>query len=165
MTPLSDQILAWKPLVVLVGPTAVGKSDIAINIARAFDTDVLTADSRQVYRGMNIATDKPSLAQRQGVPHRLIDLVDPDQPFNTGMYRERAISGNQPSLCRTPTSICRRRDRPLCSDADSRIVRCAAGTTPLSRSIVRRSEAAREGLFTSGIEPGGSGIGATSPSP
>lgn len=91
MTPLSNQILARRPLVVLVGPTAVGKSDIAINIARALDTDVLTADSRQVYRGMNIATDKPSLAKRHGVPHRLIDLVDPDQPFNTGMYREQAI--------------------------------------------------------------------------
>ena len=91
MTQLSDQIVAWRPLVVLIGPTAVGKSDIAIAIARALDTEVLTADSRQVYRGMNIATDKPSRAQQQGVPHRLIDLVEPDQPFNTGMYREQAL--------------------------------------------------------------------------
>ena len=67
MTPLSDQIVAWRPLVVLIGPTAVGKSDIAIDIARVLDTEVLTADSRQVYRGMNIATDKPSRAQQKGV--------------------------------------------------------------------------------------------------
>ena len=92
MSPLSNQILAWKPLVVLVGPTAVGKSDIAINMAQMLDTDVLTADSRQVYRGMNIATDKPLPSQRQGVPHRLIDLVNPDEPFNTGMYREQATT-------------------------------------------------------------------------
>jgi tRNA dimethylallyltransferase len=80
-----------KPLVVIVGPTAVGKSGIAILVARALDTEVLTADSRQVYRGMDIGTDKPTLAERQGVPHRLIDLVEPDQPFNTGEFRRQAL--------------------------------------------------------------------------
>jgi tRNA dimethylallyltransferase len=82
--------MAARPVVVLVGPTAVGKSQIAIQVAKVLETEVLTADSRQVYRGMDIGTDKPSLKERQGVPHRLIDLVEPDQPFNTGEFRRQA---------------------------------------------------------------------------
>lgn len=81
-----------KPLVVLVGPTAVGKSQVAILLAKALGTAVLTADSRQVYRDMDIGTDKPKLSERQGVLHRLIDLVEPDQPFNVGMYRRHALA-------------------------------------------------------------------------
>ena len=79
------------PLVVLVGPTAVGKSQIGVRLAKALGTELLTADSRQVYRGMNVGTEKPDLAERQGVTHRLIDLVDPDQPFNVGTYRRLAL--------------------------------------------------------------------------
>jgi tRNA dimethylallyltransferase len=59
-------------------------------VAKRFGTEVLTADSRQVYRGMDIGTDKPTADERQGVPHRLIDLADPDQAFNTGWYRRAA---------------------------------------------------------------------------
>lgn len=88
---LSSHSLGLKPLVVLVGPTAVGKSQVAIHLAKALETEVLTADSRQVYRGMDIGMDKPTLQERRGVPHRLIDLVDPDQPFNVGEYRRRAL--------------------------------------------------------------------------
>ena len=65
MVRLTESVLASRPLVVLVGPTAVGKSDIGLRLARALETDLLTADSRQVYRGMDIATDKPTTAQRQ----------------------------------------------------------------------------------------------------
>lgn len=81
-----------KPLIVLLGPTAVGKSQLAIRLAKALGTDVLTADSRQVYRGMDIGMDKPAPEERQGVPHRLLDLVEPDQPFNVGEYRRCALS-------------------------------------------------------------------------
>jgi tRNA dimethylallyltransferase len=91
MIRLSDQDVALRPLVALVGPTAVGKSEVAVMLARALGTEVLAADSRQVYRGMDIATDKPTLGQRQGVPHQLIDLVEPDQRFNAGMYRRAAL--------------------------------------------------------------------------
>jgi tRNA dimethylallyltransferase len=77
--------------VVIVGPTAVGKSQVGIHLAQAWGTEVLTADSRQVYRGMDIGMDKPTLEERQGVPHRLIDLVPPDQPFNVGEYRRQAL--------------------------------------------------------------------------
>jgi tRNA dimethylallyltransferase len=93
--PVADhgsRITALKPLVAIVGPTAVGKSRIAILVAKTLGTEVLTADSRQVYRGMDIGTDKPSLKERQGVPHRLIDLVEPDQPFNTGEFRRQALA-------------------------------------------------------------------------
>jgi tRNA dimethylallyltransferase len=86
-----DFLRAQRPLVVLTGPTAVGKSQVAVLLAKTLGTGVITADSRQVYRGMDIGTDKPSLQERQGVPHRLIDLVDPDQPFNVGEYRRYAL--------------------------------------------------------------------------
>lgn len=88
---LTPSVIQRRPLLVLVGPTAVGKSEIAVRLAAAFETEVLTADSRQVYRGMDIGMDKPSLEQRCGVPHRLIDVVDPDQPFNAGMFRRQAL--------------------------------------------------------------------------
>ncbi len=87
----SDQVLHHRPLVVLLGPTAVGKSRVAIQVAKYFDTEVLAADSRQVYRGMDIGTDKPTVEERHGVPHRLIDVVDPAETFNAGWYRRVAM--------------------------------------------------------------------------
>ncbi|UVT21344.1 MAG: tRNA (adenosine(37)-N6)-dimethylallyltransferase MiaA [Nitrospira sp.] len=91
MNMLSELVRRHRPLVVLLGPTAVGKSRIATQVAKHFDTEVLAADSRQVYRGMDIGTDKPTTEERQGVPHRLIDLVDPGQTFNAGWYRRAAL--------------------------------------------------------------------------
>ena len=89
--PLSERLLRLKPLVVIVGPTAVGKSRIAIEVAKRFETEILTADSRQIYRGMDVGTDKPPPDSRQGIPHRLIDLVKPDASFNAGLFRRHAI--------------------------------------------------------------------------
>jgi tRNA dimethylallyltransferase len=88
---LSERLVCHKPVVVIMGPTAVGKSRVAVEVAKVFDTEVLTADSRQVYRGMDVGTDKPSREERQMVPHRLIDLVNPDESFNAGLYRRQAI--------------------------------------------------------------------------
>ena len=88
---LSDAVSAHRPLVVVLGPTAVGKSRVAVQVARHFSTEVLAADSRQVYRGMDIGTDKPTTAERGDIPHRLIDLVDPDDRFNAGRYRQAAL--------------------------------------------------------------------------
>lgn len=79
------------PVVAIVGPTAIGKSRVGIEVAKRLQTEVLTADSRQVYREMDVGTDKPTLSERQGVPHRLIDLVNPDQSFNAGDFRQAAI--------------------------------------------------------------------------
>ena len=91
MCRLSERQVRLKPVVVIVGPTAVGKSRVAVEVAKAFETEVLTADSRQVYRGMDVGTDKPVPEERQGVPHRLIDLVSPDESFNAGLYRRQAL--------------------------------------------------------------------------
>jgi tRNA dimethylallyltransferase len=91
MRRLAETQVRFKPVVVIVGPTAVGKSRVAIEVAKAFETEVLTADSRQVYRGMDVGTDKPDLDERQGIPHRLIDLVNPGESFNAGLYRRQAL--------------------------------------------------------------------------
>jgi tRNA dimethylallyltransferase len=91
MTMRVDIARRHRPLVVLLGPTAVGKSRVAIQVAKHFGTEILTADSRQVYRGMDIGTDKPTAEDRQAVRHRLLDLVNPDEAFNTGWYRRAAL--------------------------------------------------------------------------
>jgi tRNA dimethylallyltransferase len=80
------------PLVAIVGPTASGKSSLAVALARGLGGDVLACDSTQVYRGFDIGTAKPTLEERGGVPHHLLDLVDPSFPFTAGEYRARAVA-------------------------------------------------------------------------
>ncbi len=77
-------------VVVIVGPTGVGKSALALRLASRRGAEIVSADSMQVYRHMDIGTAKPTEADRAAVPHHLIDLVDPDEPFNAALYRERA---------------------------------------------------------------------------
>ena len=74
------------PVVVVLGPTAVGKSSIAILLAEELDGEIVSADSRLIYHGMDIGTDKPTLAQRKRVPHHLIDVADPDAPWSVAAY-------------------------------------------------------------------------------
>jgi tRNA dimethylallyltransferase len=90
MASLTEAQVRRKPLVVILGPTAVGKTRVAIEVAKRLETDIVTADSRQVYRGMDVGTDKPPVAARQGIVHHLIDLVHPDEPFNAGRFRQHA---------------------------------------------------------------------------
>jgi tRNA dimethylallyltransferase len=87
----TNWISTYKPLIALVGPTGIGKSRIAVEVAKILGTEILTADSTQVYKRMNIGTDTPSLAEQEGIPHRLINLVHPDEPFSAGTYRRLAI--------------------------------------------------------------------------
>jgi len=75
---------------VLVGPTAVGKSAVAERLAILFNADILVADSRQVYRRMDIGMDKPSPAAQRRATRHLIDLVEPDVPFSAGTYQKVA---------------------------------------------------------------------------
>jgi tRNA dimethylallyltransferase len=77
-------------LLVICGPTATGKTDLAITLARHAGGEIVNADSRQVYRSMDIGTAKPTPAQRARVPHHLLDVVDPDEPFTLADYLERA---------------------------------------------------------------------------
>jgi len=69
------------PIAAILGPTASGKSDLAMGIAAQLPVEIMVADSRQVFRGLSIGTSKPSPAERRAVPHHLLDLVDPDEPF------------------------------------------------------------------------------------
>jgi len=82
---------ALPPLLTLVGPTAVGKTDFAIRLALELNAEVISADSRYFYRGMDIGTAKPSLSERQGVPHHLIDVAAPDETWSLGQFRLAAL--------------------------------------------------------------------------
>ena len=77
---------AAPPLLAIVGPTASGKTELALALARQLPVEILVADSRQVYRGMDIGTAKPDAAARAAVPHHLLDLVDPDEPFTVAQW-------------------------------------------------------------------------------
>ena len=78
-------------LVIVLGPTAVGKSNIVLDLAFQLRAEIISADSQQVYRHMDIGTAKPSREQREKIPHHLIDVVDPDEEFNAAMFRNLAI--------------------------------------------------------------------------
>lgn len=80
------------PLLVIVGPTAVGKTEFCIELARRLPAEIVTADSMQVYRGMDVGTAKPTEAERGGVPHHGIDLAEPDEEFNVADYRRHALA-------------------------------------------------------------------------
>lgn len=80
------------PLLVIVGPTAVGKTAFCIELARRLPAEIVTADSMQVYRGMDIGTAKPTAEERRGVPHHGIDLAEPEEEFNVADYRRHALA-------------------------------------------------------------------------
>ncbi len=77
-------------IVVIAGPTAGGKTSLSIEVARVFNAEIISADSMQVYRGMDIGTAKPTEEERKGIPHHLLNVVDPDEPFNAALYRSLA---------------------------------------------------------------------------
>ncbi len=76
---------------VLLGPTGSGKSRLAMQLALKFPIEIVSVDSAQVYRGMDIGTAKPTSEERRAVPHHLIDIVDPTQAYSAGRFREDAI--------------------------------------------------------------------------
>jgi tRNA dimethylallyltransferase len=88
------------PLVVIVGPTAVGKTRLALRLAGELGAEIVSADSRQVYRGMDIGTDKPAAEERQRVPHHLVDIVDPDEEFTLARYQDMAYAAIEDVLAR-----------------------------------------------------------------
>ena len=78
------------PLICIVGPTAVGKTEIAIQLAQHLGAEIVSLDSRQIYREMDIGTAKPTSDQQRAVPHHLIDCVDVDQTFSVAEYQRLA---------------------------------------------------------------------------
>ena len=78
-------------LIVLLGPTASGKTDLAIALAKALNGEIIGADSRQIYRYMDIGTAKPTTQQRQQVPHHLVDIVEPDENLGLAQYQRLAV--------------------------------------------------------------------------
>ena len=94
-------------LVIVLGPTAVGKSELALALALRTEGEIINADSQQVYRFMDIGTGKPSPADRQRAPHHLIDVVNPDEEFNAALFRRLATEaieqvhrrGKTPIVC------------------------------------------------------------------
>lgn len=78
------------PLVVLVGPTGIGKTEISIKLAKKLNGEIISADSAQIYRYMNIGTAKIKEKEKEGIPHYLIDIVNPDEEFTVADYKEMA---------------------------------------------------------------------------
>jgi tRNA dimethylallyltransferase len=91
-------------LLILSGPTGSGKSGLAVELASIFGAEILSADSMQVYRGMDIGTAKLPMSERKGITHHLIDIVDPDQEFNAALFLSRAL----PII-----DDCQRKDTPI----------------------------------------------------
>jgi tRNA dimethylallyltransferase len=75
------------PLLVILGPTAVGKTKIAIAVAEQLGGEIISADSMQVYRHLDVGTAKPTMAERKGIPHHLIDVMEPDTKFNVAWFQ------------------------------------------------------------------------------
>lgn len=97
-----------KPLLIaVVGPTSSGKSDVAVLLAKTFGGEVVSADSRQVYRGLNIGTGKITKKETRGIPHHLLDVASPTRRFSAASYQKKAWRavksiwhrGNLPIIC------------------------------------------------------------------
>jgi tRNA dimethylallyltransferase len=87
----NDRLGMSAPLLVLVGPTAVGKTSISLHLAEQFRGEIVSADSRLIYRGLDIGTDKPSPEELERIPHHLVNLCLPDQTISLGQYQRLAM--------------------------------------------------------------------------
>ena len=87
--------LKKKPVLVLTGPTAVGKTALSLKLAAAVNGAVVSADSMQVYRGMDIGSAKILPEERQGIPHYLIDVLEPEEDFNVALFKAMALRAMQ----------------------------------------------------------------------
>lgn len=87
----AETIKAKLPLVVIAGPTASGKTSLAIRLAKQYNGEIICADSRTIYRDMDIGTAKPTMAEREAVPHWGLDLVSPGETFSAAQFKEYAL--------------------------------------------------------------------------
>ena len=77
------------PVVAVIGPTASGKSDLAVEICRHFGGEVVSADSMQIYKGMDIATAKPTEEEKKNIPHHMMDFLDNSEDYSVALYQQR----------------------------------------------------------------------------
>lgn len=87
-------------LICICGPTASGKTALSVALAKQLHTEIISADSMQIYRGMDIGTAKPTVAEQQGIPHHLLDICEPNEPFSVARYVELADAAAQDILSR-----------------------------------------------------------------
>ena len=87
-------------LICICGPTASGKTALSVALAKQLHTEIISADSMQIYRGMDIGTAKPTMEERQGIPHHLLDICEPNEPFSVARYVELADAAAQDILSR-----------------------------------------------------------------
>ena len=92
-------------IICICGPTASGKTGLAVALAKKLDGEVISCDSMQIYRGMDVGTAKPTPEEMQGVPHHLLDVADPDESFSVSRYVELADRALQDVLSRGKTAI------------------------------------------------------------
>ena len=83
--------IALPPAIFLMGPTASGKTALSVKLAQQLNAEIISVDSALVFKGMDIGTAKPTLQERQGIPHYLIDILDPSQSYSTGSFRKQAL--------------------------------------------------------------------------
>ena len=80
-----------KPVLVLTGPTATGKSAVAMELAKRLQTEIISSDSMQIYRSMNIGTAKASIENRNEIRHYCIDIVNPDESFSSFLFKQETL--------------------------------------------------------------------------
>ena len=89
-----------KTVIVIAGPTASGKTSLSIGIAKKIGGEIVSADSMQIYKDMDIATAKPTAEEMQGIPHHLISIVESDESFSVAAYKEKAVEAIADIFCR-----------------------------------------------------------------
>ena len=136
------------PLIVIVGPTAVGKTELALHLAERLNGEIVSADSRLFYRGMDIGTAKPSTAELARVPHYLIDVADPNETWSLAVFQQKA--------CEAIDNIHRRGKLPFLVGGTGQYIRAVTqGWTPPE---VQPDERLREVLKGMQDEKGEAGI-------
>ncbi|MCL2404192.1 MAG: tRNA (adenosine(37)-N6)-dimethylallyltransferase MiaA, partial [Defluviitaleaceae bacterium] len=94
-------------LIIVAGPTASGKTAVAVALAKLIGGEVVSADSMQIYTGMDIGTAKPTMEEQDNIPHHMIDIIKPDEPYSAALYQQQARAvikeiharGRVPILC------------------------------------------------------------------
>jgi len=89
--PTPEELAALPRIIAIAGPTGVGKTRLSLALANLLDAEIVNLDSVQIYRGLDIGSAKASEEERAGIPHHLLDCLEPDEPHNVGDYKDRAM--------------------------------------------------------------------------